>query len=165
MNDGELKHQLIDLLKGNARLSAEQIADRLATSPQKVEKLIQEMEADGTIIGYCAVINEDFDGGDDVRAIIEVQVEPERDGGFDRVARTICKFDEVQSVYLVSGQYDLRLEVVGETLQEVAAFVASRLAPIEGIRATATHFLLKKYKVAGFRSEKDEDYERLKVSP
>lgn len=165
MNDGQLRHDILDLLKSNARLPAEAIAERLATSPQKVERMIAEMEADGTIIGYCALVNDEFTGEKDVRAIIEVQVHPERDGGFDRIANTIGKFPEVHSVFLVSGQYDLRLEVVGETLQDVASFVASRLATIEGIRSTATHFLLKKYKVAGFRSEKDEEYERLKVTP
>jgi len=165
MNESELRKQIIGLLKSNARMPVGEIADRLGVTEKTIARLIEEMEKDSTIVGYYALVNEEFNGENDVRAIIEVQVQPERDGGFDRAARTICKFREVRSVYLVSGQYDLRLEVVGDSLQEVASFVASRLAPIEGIKSTATHFLLKKYKEAGFRSEKDEDYERLKVSP
>ncbi len=165
MTNEDLKKAVIGLLQKNARIGESEIADRLRSDPETVARLIREMEGDGTIIGYHALVNDELAGNGEVRALIEVQVLPERDGGFDRVARAIGRFREVRSVYLVSGQYDLRVEVTGETLQQVALFVASRLAPIDGVQATATHFMLKKYKESGFSVEKDEDYERLKVSP
>jgi DNA-binding Lrp family transcriptional regulator len=165
MNSSEQKRRIAALLHENARMADQEIADRLAIPQPEVTKLIAEMENDGTIMGYHALVDPEAFTGNPVRAIIEVEVQPERDGGFDRVARAVSRFAEVESVYLVSGRYDLRLEVVGDSLQEVAFFVASKLAPMEGIRATATHFLLKKYKEVGFLLEKDEGYERLKITP
>ncbi len=165
MTNLELKKKIIALLQRNARMSDVEIAERLLSETDTVAGAIKELENEGAIIGYHALVNEEIAGGDEVRALIEVQVLPDRDGGFDRVARVISRFSEVRSVYLVSGQYDLRVEVVGETLQQVALFVASRLAPIDGVQATATHFLLKKYKESGFAAERDEVYERLKISP
>jgi len=165
MNSADRKLKILDLLQKNARIPQREIADRLQLSEEEVTVLIAEMEADRTILGYHALVNQEALDTTAVRAIIEVQVRPERDGGFDRVARQLAKFDEVTDVTLVSGGYDLRLEVVGESLQEVALFVASKLAPLDGVRATATHFLLKKYKEAGFALHEDEDYERLKVTP
>ncbi len=161
----ELRRKIIKLLQQNARLNNEEIAERLQSDPQTVAELIAELEDEKIIIGYHALINDELSGNGEVKALIEVQVLPERDGGFDRVARAISRFNEVRSVYLVSGQYDLRVEVEGESLQQLAFFVSSRLAPIEGVQSTATHFLLKKYKDSGFTVEKDEDYERLKISP
>jgi len=161
----ELRRKILRLLERNARMPTAEIADRLAVPVERVEEIIREMEKDRTILGYYALINEDApeDGG--VRAIIEVEVQPERDGGFDRIADMITRFPEVRTAYLVSGRYDLLLEVVGPSLREVAFFVARRLAPIEGVKSTATHFLLKKYKEAGFNLTEEEPYERLKISP
>ena len=161
----EIQQKILRLLEENARISTDEIADRLQLTANQAAEIIKAMEDEGKILGYHALVDSEFLGEAGVRAIIEVEVQPERDGGFDRVAKAVSKFDEVVSVFLVSGRYDLRLEVVGETLQEVASFVASKLAPLEGVRATATHFLLKKYKDAGFVLEKDEEYERLKVTP
>ena len=165
MNTADLKEEILLLLQENARTPLQEIADRLMTAPETVRQLVDELERDGLLMGYHAVVNQDLLPSPKVRAIIEVEVQPERDGGFDRVARTISKFEEVESVFLVSGRYDLRLEVVGESLQQVAFFVASKLAPLNGVQATATHFILKKYKEAGFALQKDEEYERLKVTP
>ncbi|MFO7822022.1 MAG: Lrp/AsnC family transcriptional regulator [Lentisphaeria bacterium] len=165
MASKEIQQKIMSLLQGNARMPDEEIADRLQLKPQQVREIIRSLETEGEILGYHALVDAEFKGDTSVRAIIEVEVQPERDGGFDRVAKTISKFDEVVSVFLVSGRYDLRLEVVGPTLQEVAAFVASKLAPLNGVQATATHFMLKKYKDAGFVLEKDKAYERLKISP
>lgn len=161
----DTQQKILKLLEDNARMPAAEIADRLNLAPKQVEEIIHALEAAGAILGYHALITADFQGESGVRAIIEVEVQPERDGGFDHVAKTISKFEEVVSVFLVSGRYDLRLEVIGETLQEVASFVASKLAPLDGVQATATHFMLKKYKDAGFILEKDEEYERLKITP
>jgi len=158
------KKDILALLRKNARMSAQEIADRLQTQPAAVEELIQELERDGLILGYTAVVSPEAEQ-DQVRAIIEVQVQPEREAGFDNVARTLAKFPEVTAVHLVSGHYDLRLEVVGKSLQDVAAFVASRLACQNGVKSTATLFLLKKYKEAGIEFDKEEKYVRLKITP
>ena len=160
-----LKREILKLLRQNARISAREIADRLAVPVADVESRISAMEQDGTIMGYYALVNEEKLAEAKVNAIIEVQVQPERDSGFDRVATTISRFPEVRAVFLASGGYDLLVEVVGESLQDVAFFVASKLACIEGVKGTATHFLLKKYKEAGFVLHEDEKYERLKVVP
>lgn len=165
MDTAEMKEEILLLLRDNARMPLQEIAERLSASLQAVRDLIDELERDGLLMGYHAVVNQDLLPNPEVRAIIEVEVQPERDGGFDRVARTISKFEEVESVFLVSGRYDLRLEVVGDSLQNVAFFVASKLAPLNGVQATATHFILKKFKEAGFALQKDEEYERLKVTP
>jgi DNA-binding Lrp family transcriptional regulator len=165
MDTNTLKHQILGLLRQNARLAAGQIAERLQAPVAQVQALIAEMEKDRTILGYTALIDEEKAGLDAVRAIIEVEVQPQRDLGFNHTAQMISQFPEVQAVYLVSGRYDLRVEVVGESLQDVAFFVASKLAPIEGIKATATHFLLKKYKETGFLSLQEQKYERLKIVP
>jgi DNA-binding Lrp family transcriptional regulator len=161
----EIRAQIMRLLQKNARISNQEIADRLAVDLATVEKVIRQLEDEHVIMGYSALINVDRLETPEVRAVIEVEVLPERDGGFDRVARCISKFPEVLAVQLLSGDYDLALEVKGETLQEVAYFVASKLSTIDGVKATRTHFLLKKYKQAGFVLHEDEDYERLKIVP
>ena len=149
-------------MKRDARISVEELAARLAVAPSKIEKAIEELESDGTIVGYAAIVGDDQVKS--TRAIIEVQIQPERDAGFDNIAERICKFDEVVSAYLVSGRYDLHLEVVGNSLQEVAHFVASKLSTQPGVKSCATLFLLKKYKESGIEFSKEEDYERLKIT-
>ncbi|MCK5801197.1 MAG: Lrp/AsnC family transcriptional regulator [Lentisphaeria bacterium] len=161
----DLNAQILRLLRRNARMSATEMAARLDVTAEAVAEAVAQMETNSTIMGYSAVINADRLPEQEVRAIIEVEVQPQRDGGFDNVAMRISKFPEVHSVYLVSGRYDLRLEVVGTSLQDIGSFVASKLASQEGVKATATHFLLKKYKEAGVKLQEDEQYERLKVVP
>ena len=100
-----------------------------------------------------------------MRALIEVKVTPQRDGGFDKIAKRLAKFAEVTDLYLVSGNYDLRVEVKGKTLQEVANFVAAKLSTIDGVLSTSTLFLLKKYKESGRIIDNDEEYNRLKICP
>jgi len=165
MDKKEKRNAILALLQQNARFSERAIAERLDTSAEDVAETIGELEREGAILGYYALVNEEKLGETGVSAIIEVAVQPERDGGFNRVAQTISKFPEVKTVLLVSGTHDLQLEVVGTSLQEVAGFVASKLAPLDGIKSTVTHFLLKRYKEAGFIFHEDETYERLKVVP
>ncbi len=160
MND-----KILNLLMHNARISHSEIAERLYTSEKQVEDSIKEMEKQGIIRGYTAILNDDAIKNSQVRALIEVSVTPERDGGFNRIAQRISKFPEVTDVYLVSGNYDLMVEVKGESLQEVASFVHSKLATIDGVKSTATIFRLKKYKEAGKIMDGEETYERLKVTP
>ena len=165
MNKMQLREELIGLLQRNARMSNEEIADRLGIDTIAVVAEIDAMEKEGILLGYHAIIDEERWDPGEVRAMIELEVQPERDGGYDKIAAMICRFPEVRTVYLISGQRDLRLEVVGTSLNEVANFVASKLAPLSGVRSTATHFFLKTYKEYGFTPEKDDVYERLKVAP
>ncbi|MGN0893036.1 MAG: Lrp/AsnC family transcriptional regulator [Oligosphaeraceae bacterium] len=162
MNLQERNEAILALLKRDARIPVQEIADRLMLQPQEVSQAIEEMERQGTILGYTTLLGNEEER--QTRAIIEVQIQPERDSGFDAIAQRICKFEEVVSAYLVSGRYDLHLEVVGNSLQEVAHFVASKLSTQPGVKSCATLFLLKKYKEAGIEFQKEEGYERLQVS-
>ena len=159
------REKVLEQLQKSARLTPEQLSERLAISTDEVVAIIEKCEQENIIRGYYTLINEDNYHLQKVRALIEVSVRPERDGGFDRIARSIAKFSEVTDVMLISGNCDLQLIVVGESLNEVAYFIANKLAPLDGVQSTRTHFMLKKYKEAGFQFDDDEDYERLKVTP
>ncbi len=159
----DIRGRILDLLKRNARVTNAQIASRLKTKEAVVQKEIRAMEAEGILRGYTAIVNEEDEKA--VRAIIEVEVQPERDCGFDRIAQAIAKFPEVVSMYLVSGRYDLRIEVVGKSLRDVADFVASKLSSQDGVKSTATAFLLKKYKESGISLTEEEKDERLQIVP
>ena len=164
MEDKQLKQALISLLGRNARISTGELAARLDVPEKEVERAIGELERDKTILGSTAVINDEALSGE-VRAIIEVEVQPERDTGFDNIARRLAMFPEVRSLYLVSGKYDLRLEIIGKSLQDVASFVAGKLASQDGVKSTATYFMLKKYKESGVQFSSEEKHERLKIVP
>lgn len=157
--------ELLKLLKKNALESAENLGRMLNLSADEVKEKIAEYEKQGVIRGYQAVVDEDKLDLERVTAVIEVKVMPEREGGFDAVARRLSKFAEVQSIYLMSGGYDLLLFVAGKDLKQVATFVSERLATIQGVTSTATHFMLKTYKHHGVIMEPQHDDERLKVSP
>ena len=158
-----MQEHILNLLCENARISVEEIALRLNSTPDEVSKIIAELEAKNIICGYTAILNEVT--SNKVTALIEVKITPQRDGGFDTVAKRIAKFDEVKELYLVSGAYDLLLEVEGESLQQVAMFVSGKLSTIEGVLSCSTGFQLKKYKQAGRIIENEESYERLKICP
>lgn len=160
-----MKQNILDLLSENARISIAEIADIIGVEEVKVSKLIEQLEADNIIKGYKVILNEEALNEKTVRALIEVKVTPERNGGFDRVAKRLSRFDEVTDCYLISGDYDIRLEVKGSSLQDVATFVAERLSTLNGVVSTATLFLLKKYKESGKILSEEEEYEILKVSP
>jgi DNA-binding Lrp family transcriptional regulator len=157
--------ELLKILQNNARESVSTIARLLDSTPEEVQARIVEYEKRGVIRGYQAIIHEELLDVDRVTALIEVKVTPEREDGFDKTARRIGAFPEVRSLYLVSGTFDLLLFVEGRTLQEVAAFVSEKLAPISGVTSTCSHFMLKTYKHRGLLMEPPEEYERLKVSP
>ncbi|MDD5613874.1 MAG: Lrp/AsnC family transcriptional regulator [Candidatus Omnitrophica bacterium] len=142
--------EIIELLEQNAKLSAEDIAKILKRDVKSVKSAIGKLEQKKVILGYKAIINEDrVEGFKPVRAIVEVQVAPKRNLGFDYIAERIYKFPEVKTCYLVSGTYELLLILEGENIHEVSQFVAEKLAPLEGVRGTVTHFYLKKYKEDG----------------
>lgn len=163
--DPEFKKQLFRLLSKNGRMSAEEIAGRLDTAPGKVESAIRELEEANEIIGYCALIDESVLPEAAVKAIIEIRIRPERSGGFDRIARRVSQFPQVSALYLMSGGFDLLAEVRGATLNEVAMFVSSKLATIDGVLSTSTHFLLKKYKESGKLYHEEAPDERLPIVP
>ena len=160
-----MEKKILRLLQDDCRLSMADIAERISADPADVQKVIAKLEADQVILGYTAVVNEDRLEDAKVRALIEVKVKPQRDGGFDEVARRIARFPEVVRLYLVSGGYDLLLEVEGDSLQTVAGFVSARLATIDGVLSTATSFQLKKYKESGKIMTQEDEYERLPVTP
>ena len=157
--------ELLNILKKNARTSLEDIAKMIRSTPAAVAARIEEYEKSGTIRGYRALINEDHLKEDRVTAVIEVKVQPEREGGFDRIARRISGFPEVTNMHLMSGKYDLLLFVEGDNLRKVAAFVSERLATLDGVLSTGTHFMLKTYKQDGVLMDGEKPDDRLQVSP
>ena len=157
--------ELLSLLLANACESRATMAKQLGVSVQDVERRIAEYEKSGVIRGYQAILNEDQLNLDKVTAVIEVKVTPERGGGFNRIADRLSRFPEVRSAYLMSGAYDLLLFVDGHNLRDVAAFVSEKLATVEGVISTSTHFMLKTYKRLGVLMESDHADERLTISP
>lgn len=156
---------IIDLLQKNALLPRDEMARLLDMPRAGLDAAIAKLEAEGVILGYQAIVNrEKWDTGK-VTAIIEVKITPERDGGFDRIASRIAKFEEVRSCYLMSGGYDLMIVVEAADLRRAAAFVAEKLSTIGAVQSTATHFLLKTYKENGTYHQFESAAERLSVSP
>ena len=144
-----MKERILSYLEKNARIPHEDIATMLGISVDEVKKIVAECEADGTILNYSTVIDWEKAGKSSVTALIELKTIPQRDKGFDSVAERICNFPEVKSVCLMSGGFDLAITVECSNMRDVAFFVAEKLATIEGVTATATHFELQKYKENG----------------
>ena len=157
--------QLLKLLRENAALTPAQLSKMLNLPEAEVVVKIKAYEKDNVILGYRTVLNEERLGVDLVRAVIEVKITPERGGGFDRLAERIAKYAEVNSCYLMSGGYDLLVVVEGNSLREVATFVSEKLATIQGVLSTATHFMLKPYKEQGVLMTREQNDERLAVTP
>jgi DNA-binding Lrp family transcriptional regulator len=158
-------NDILRILERDARLAPARIAAMTGRSEQDVRAVIAGFESAGTIRSYRARIDWEKAGEPRVFAFIDVDAQPERGTGYDRIAERIYRYPEVHSVYLVSGAQDLRVVVEGKTMQEVANFVAEKLATIDGVRGTATHFLLKKYKDDGDLFTDPEPDERLAVAP
>lgn len=158
-------NELLNLLKQNALESPENLAKMLGISVDDVKKQIAEYEKEGVIRAYQAIVNEEKLDASLVTTVIEVKVTPESEGGFDRIADRISRFPEVESVYLMSGTFDLLLFIKGRTMHEAAGFVSEKLATMQGVTSTATHFMMKTYKQNGIVMHTGEDDERLKVSP
>ena len=157
--------ELLRLLRDDASLTPAEIATRLNRDEVEVNSEIKSLENEGIILGYRTIINEDKIELDLVRAVIEVKITPEREGGFDRLAARIAKFDEVYSCYLMSGGYDLMVVVEGSDLKAVSSFVSEKLATIQGVISTVTHFMLKPYKEQGVLMGGEYSDEKLAVSP
>lgn len=144
-----MKEAILKLLENNARMSVEEISEELNIKEKEVIKLIGELETDKVICGYNAIINWDKITEEKCNALIEVKVTPQRGTGFDRIADRISRFDEVDSIYLISGGYDFMVIINGKSMKEVSSFVFNKLATIDYVNSTATHFVLKKYKDHG----------------
>ncbi|WP_426449207.1 Lrp/AsnC family transcriptional regulator [Paenibacillus sp. S-38] len=161
----QFKMKIIELLKEDARRSPALIATMLAAPEAEVAEAIRELEEEHIIVKYATVVNWAKVDDEKVTALIEVQITPERGRGFDAIAERIYLYPEVKSVYLMSGAYDLLVEIEGKTLKEVASFVSNKLSPIDRVLSTKTHFILKKYKQDGITFEDHEDDRRLLISP
>lgn len=156
---------ILEILEGNARIPLEDLAKVTGKSKQSLEKEIKHYEKEGVIVKYKTVINRDkVKNGKGVIALIEVQVTPQKDVGFDTVAARIYRFAEVKSCYLISGTYDLLLIVEGKDIQTVASFVSEKLAPLNSVKGTVTHFMLKKYKEDGVELVKEGKNQRLAIT-
>lgn len=138
--------EICKLLEKDSRMTVEQLAAMLGTEEVTVADTIKNLESDNVILGYNAMVDWDRTGEELVTALIEVKATPQRGDGFDRIAERIYQYEEVESLYLMSGAYDFTVIITGRTLKEVANFVSARLSTIDGVTGTATHFILKKYK-------------------
>ncbi|MGN0584513.1 MAG: Lrp/AsnC family transcriptional regulator [Ruminococcus sp.] len=155
-----MNNKLISLLKQNARLSNEQLAVMLGMTVDEVAGEIQELEKSGVIMGYSAIVNAEKIADEKVTAVIELRVTPQKDCGFEEIAKIITGYEEVESVSLMAGAYDLAVTVKGNNVKDIAMFVAQRLAPLSGVLSTATYFVLKTYKEKGISISGEEKDER-----
>jgi DNA-binding Lrp family transcriptional regulator len=156
---------ILEILRDDARTGHDRIAVMTGSDEETVSACIKSMEERGIIVKYATMINWDLADGEEVEALIEVRVTPQRDQGFDAIAERIYRFDEVSSVFLMSGAYDLMVLVRGRTIRQLALFVSEKLSTLEHVNSTATHFVLKKYKNEGVILEGVGKDERLAVSP
>ena len=153
--------KLLELLERDCTQTPEQLSDQSGLTLEEVRREQKRLEDEGVILGYKAIVDWDRASREAVTALIEVKVTPQSIDGFDRIAERIYQYDEVESMYLMSGSFDLTVIISGRTLREVAQFVGERLAPLDGVTGTATHFILKKYKEKHlvFRPEKPQERE------
>jgi DNA-binding Lrp family transcriptional regulator len=161
----ETSRKILELLQEDACLPPEKIAVMLGRDVTEISAEIERLERERVIIGRKALINWEKLDDEQVWAMIEVKVSPQREVGFNSVANRIARFPETWSVYLLSGTYDLAVQVVGRSMREVASFVSEKLAPLDGVEGTTTHFLMKRYKDRGVVFEDLESAERLPVVP
>jgi DNA-binding Lrp family transcriptional regulator len=152
--------ELLEILEKNSRTDVEKIAVMLNKSVDEIRAMMKELEEKKVVLGYTTLVDWEKTHKETITALIEVKVTPQRGQGFDKVAERIYKFPEVKSCYLMSGGFDLTVIVEGRTMKEVALFVAEKLAPIESVLSTATHFVLKKYKDKGITYEEKDDDDR-----
>ena len=160
----KLKENILALLREDARMNNATMSSILSVTESEVASAVSEMEKSGVIVKYTAIVNDEKTNKDFVEALIEVKVAPVHEKGFDEIAEYIYQFDEVKSVYLMSGAYDLAVFVEGRTLRDTARFVSEKLSVIDKVLSTATHFILKKYKIEGIVLEKNKE-KRLVYQP
>ena len=157
--------QIFEILEQNAKATPEQISTMVDLPVNEVEKILRQAEKDGIIVKYKAIINWAKLEKEEVWALIEVKIAPQRDVGFDAIAEHIYQFPQVSSAYLVSGTYDLAVLLKGKSIQEISSFVTEKLAPLERVQSTVTHFLLKRYKENGEIFQPSLENKRLPITP
>ncbi|MCD7836788.1 MAG: Lrp/AsnC family transcriptional regulator [Lachnospiraceae bacterium] len=160
-----MRDELLAIIEKNSRIDLKELAVLLGTQEIDVVNELEQMEADGIICGYHTLINWEKTSIDKVTALIEVRVTPQRGQGFDNIAERIYKYPEVQSVYLISGGFDLMVILEGKTLREVSSFVSDKLSTLDSVLSTATHFILKKYKEHGCILNLKIEDEREMITP
>ena len=160
-----MREEILRVIEKNSRIETKELAVRLGLSEAEVVEEMQAMENEGIICGYHTMINWENTTDEKVTALIEVKVSPQRGEGFDHMAERIYKYPEVQSVYLISGGFDILITIEGKTLREVSQFVSDKLSTFESIVSTATHFILKKYKDHGTIMTKKYEDERQMITP
>ncbi|MEA4853766.1 MAG: Lrp/AsnC family transcriptional regulator [Christensenella sp.] len=164
--DKKLKLEILDILEENAKTTAAEMSYMLNVDAGTIEKAIAEMEQEKAIVRYSALVNRDIiDEEDEAEALIEVEVTPQRDYGYDDMAKRIYRFEEVRSVYLMAGNYDLCVRIKSRSMKEISKFVFEKLAVIDGVTRTVTVFIMRKYKEQGVILVGDETDERLVVTP
>ena len=151
-----ITEEILEILENNSKYSAEQIAVMVNRSVEEVKEIISKLEDENVIAGYKALVDWEKTPTETVTALIEVKVTPQRGEGFDKVAERIFRYPQVKACYLMSGGFDLTVILEGKSLREVANFVAEKLAPLESVLSTSTHFVLKKYKENGTIFEKGD---------
>jgi DNA-binding Lrp family transcriptional regulator len=161
----DTKRELVDLLLENAREDTETMARQIGRSQAEVEELLDELESEGSVLGYQAVVDWSKVDEDHVTAEVELNLELDRDTTYEQVARRITKFDEVTALHLVSGDYDFDVTVEAESMRAVSMFVSEQIAPIPEVTQTVTHFVMKTYKNRGIELTDRDDDDRLSVSP
>ena len=160
-----MREKILNLLENNGRIDIHDMSVMLGVAQEEVANEIADMEKEHIICGYNTLINWDKTGDEKVTALIEVKVTPQRGLGFDSIAETIYKYDEVTSVYLMSGGFDFTVIIEGKTMKSVAQFVAAKLAPLDSVLSTSTHFVLKKYIDYGTVIDEEDKDERMLVTP
>ena len=158
-----LEKDILDILTADARIAPKKIAAMLSKDEAEIRDVIRDMEARGLLVKYTAIINSEVADEGVVEALIEVKVTPKKAEGFDGIARQIAQFPEVKGVYLMSGAYDLAVFIADTSLQKVAQFVSERISTFDGVLSTATHFILKKYKIEGTLTASESDDKRISV--
>ncbi|MBQ7831346.1 MAG: Lrp/AsnC family transcriptional regulator [Clostridia bacterium] len=158
-----LEKDILNILTEDARIPAKKIAAMLSVDEEKVKNTVAALEKSGVLVKYTAIVNSEKAEDALVEALIEVKVTPKKKEGFDGIAKQIASFPEVKAVYLMSGAYDLAVFVEDKTLQQVSRFVSERISTFDGVLSTATHFILKKYKIEGVLTEKEDSDLRLSV--
>ncbi len=158
-----IEKDILHILTEDARISHKKIAAMLSLSEAEVTAAISAMEKSGLLVKYTAIVNSEKADDAVVEALIEVKVTPKKKEGFDGIAKQIASFPEVKAVYLMSGAYDLAVFLEDKTLQQVSRFVSERISTFDGVLSTATHFILKKYKIEGVATEKEDEDRRLSV--
>lgn len=161
----QIEKDILTILESDSRITPDRMAAMLGITEKQVIQRVKELEEKGAIVKYATIINTDEIDETLVEALIEVKVTPQKGAGFDAIAKEIAEHDEVKNLYLMSGAYDLAVIVEGKSLKSISRFVSERISTYDNVLSTATHFILKKYKVEGALIKKGADSARLSIQP